>query len=133
MCRFTVHSRERDGDLTLYRTARLIGRVKVAVTDELGQPYRECRIALLSIVNKRVLNDPPPDLPYLDAPRAKGTFITTFILPPGRGSYLLRVACEGTNETFTSEPTVLPNPETSFPTPFDLGIIQLKQQEKSRN
>src|SRR5262245_19341032 len=99
--------------------------VKASVTDERGQPYRECRMELLSIYNKQVLDDPGPN-PY-PKPQVVGTFITTFILPPILELYLLRIACKGSNETFTSEPIMLPNPERPFPAPVDLGIIQLKR------
>jgi hypothetical protein len=107
-------------------------RVKVRVTDERGHPYHECRTELLSSKNRQVLYAPSPDPPFPD-PRPLGTFITTFILPPGAGLYLMRVACEGSNETFTSEPTMLPNPDTTFSTPVDLGTVQLKRFENPRN
>jgi len=97
-------------------------RIKATVTDERGQPYRECRIELLDDA-KRVVADR----------KESGTFMTTFVLAPTPALYLLRIACEGSNQTFTSEPKLLGDWETSYRVPVDLGIIQLKRREQSPN
>src|SRR5262245_44802632 len=98
-------------------------RIKAAVTDERGQPYRECRIELLNADDKRVL----------EYTKKFGTFITTFILSPEPELYLLRIACEGSDQTFTSEPKLLGDYEASYRVPVDLGVIQLKRREQSPN
>ena len=97
-------------------------RIKASVTDERGQPYRECRIELLDDA-KRVVADR----------KESGTFMTTFVLAPTPALYLLRIACEGSNQTFTSEPKLLGDPETSYRVPVDLGVIQLKRREHPPN
>jgi hypothetical protein len=99
-------------------------RIKAVVTDERGQPYRQCQIELLNTEDKRVLN----------YSKESGTsFITTFLLSPKPKLYLLRIACEGSDQTFTSEPKLFGDSETSYRVPVDLGIIQLKRREHPPN
>ena len=98
-------------------------RIKAAVTDERGQIYRECRIELLNTEDEHVLADR----------KEFGTFITTFVLAPTPKLYLLRIACEGSDQRFTSEPKLLGNWESSYRVPVDLGIIQLRRREHPPN
>jgi hypothetical protein len=98
-------------------------RIKAAVTDEHGQPYRECRIELLNTDDKRVLV----------YNKESGTFVSILFLSPKPKLYLLRIACEGSDETFTSEPKLFGDSETSYRVPVDLGVIQLKRREHPPN
>jgi hypothetical protein len=98
-------------------------RIKAIVTDERDQLYRECRIELLNADDNRVLV----------YKKESGSFITTFFVSPNAKLYLLRIACEGSDQTFTSEPKLFADSETSYRVPVDLGVIQLKRGEHPPN
>lgn len=93
-------------------------RIKGSVMDERNVVYQDCRLELLSIDQKQVLD-------YRPIP---SEFIVTFVVAPRPEPYRLRVACKSSDETFTSEPKVLGELKTSYDVPMDIGTVRLKRR-----
>jgi len=94
--------------------------IEVSVRDEHDAPYEECRLELLSADHQRL--DYSPIFPE---------FAVAFALAPRPRLYLLRIACMGSDETFTSEPKLLGDIRTSLRVPVELGIVRLKRRGSS--
>lgn len=95
--------------------------IKVSVRDERDAPYEECRLELLGTDHQR-----------LDYSPIFSDFAVAFALAPKPRLYLLRIACTGSDETFTSEPKLLGDIRTSLRVPVELGIVRLKRRGQSR-
>ena len=102
------------GALAIFESAATI---KGSVKDERGVPYQECRLELLRINDQRILDYRP----------ISAEFFVTFVLAPQLQSYLLRIACTGSDETFITEPKLLGSIETLV-NPVDLGGVRLKRR-----
>jgi hypothetical protein len=96
-------------------------RINVRVVDERGAPYRDgaCRVELLSSESRQVL-----DKSTIDSKLPPGFVLGVFMVP---SAYRLRIACEESDETFTTEPKQLVG---TYPTPVDLGNVRLKRRTK---
>jgi hypothetical protein len=93
--------------------------IKGSVKDERDVPYKECRLELLTTNHER--------LTYSEI---SSEFTEAFVLEPKEKLYLLRITCDGSDETFTSEPKLLGDMRKTFLIPVELGAVRLERQRK---